>query len=149
MMLRRGNDGRVEEELFKRFRELMPIASVDILPVHNGRLLLMLRNNEPGKNLWFVPGGRIQYGETLEQAAIRKLGEETGLSATMIEKKGVMTHLWPQAHYISTFFRADVSDDKIKLNDEHREYKWVSKITDDLHPYLKQIIKEAHIFAES
>lgn len=143
------NNGWVDEGLFKKFRELIPIASVDILAVHAGKLLLMLRNNEPGKDLWFVPGGRVRYGETLEQAAIRKLKEETGLSATTIDRRGVMSHLWPKAHYISTFFLANVIDDKVKLNNEHRDYKWISGINDGLHPYLKQMIKEAHIFAES
>lgn len=142
------NDGWVDEELLKKFRDLMPIASADLLPVHKGKLLLMLRNNEPGKDLWFVPGGRVRYGETLEQAATRKLKEETGLSARKIEKKGVMSHFWPKAHYVTTFFRVDVMDDKVKMNDEHRDYKWISKITDDLHPYLKQMIKEARIFTE-
>jgi len=149
MKPRMRNNGRVDEELFKKFRELMPIASVDLLPVHKGRLLLMLRNNEPGKDIWFVPGGRVRYGETLEQAAIRKLNDETGLSPMTIEKKGVMTHLWPQAHYVSTFFLAEVMDDRVKMNDEHREYKWILGITDDLHPYLKQMIKEASIFIEA
>jgi len=148
-MPRMRNDGWVDEELYKKFRGLMPIASVDILTVHKGNLLLMLRNNEPGKDLWFVPGGRVRYGETLEQAAIRKLSEETGLSAITIEKKGAMSHLWPKAHYVTTFFRADVSDDKVKMNDEHRDYKWISAITDDLHTYLKQMIKEAGIFTEN
>lgn len=144
-MPRMMNEGWVDEHLFKKFRKLMPITSVDILAVHNGNLLLMLRNNEPGKNLWFVPGGRVRYGETLEQAAIRKLSDETGLSPIKIEKKGVMTHFWSQAHYVTTFFRADVTDDRVKMNDEHRDYKWISAITGDLHPYLKQMIKEANI----
>jgi len=142
------NDSWVEEGLFTRFRELMPIASVDLLTVHKGKLLLMLRNNEPGRDLWFTPGGRVRYGETLERAAIRKLRDETGLTATTIEKKGTMSHLWPKAHYVTTFFRVDVKNDKVKMNDEHRDYKWISKITDDLHPYLKKMIKESNIFPD-
>jgi len=142
------NNGWVDEALFKKFRELMPIASVDILTVHEGKLLLMLRNNEPGRNLWFIPGGRVRYGETLEQAAIRKLKDETGLTTNNLEKKGVMSHFWPKAHYVSTFFRADVTDYKVQLNNEHKDYKWISGITDELHPYLRQMIKEANIFAE-
>ena len=138
--------GWIQEELFKQFRMCMPIASVDILSIYKDKLLLMLRNNEPGRNQWFVPGGRVQYGETLKQAALRKLYEETGLNARNIKKMGVMSHFWPQAHYISTFYRIDVNNDYIKLNDEHRDYKWISKITDDLHPYIKQMSMEANIF---
>jgi len=140
------NAGWVDEELFKKFRELMPIAAVDILAVYQGKLLLMLRNNEPGKDLWWTPGGRVRYGETLEEAAIRELNEETGLTALKLEKKGVMSQIWSQGHFVTTFFRVNVMEDRVKLNDEHRDYKWISEITDDLHPYLIQMIREAEIF---
>ena len=139
-------DGFIEEALYKKIRGLMPIASVDVLALHKHRLLLMLRKNEPGRGLWFVPGGRVRYNETLEEAAFRKLGEETGLIASRIIKIGVMTHLWPQAHYVSTFFRADVTSDKVKMNDEHTDYIWITELTDDLHPYLRTMTKEASIF---
>jgi len=33
-----------------------------------------------------------------------------------------------------------------KMNDEHRDYKWISEVKDDLHPYLKEMIKESEIF---
>ena len=140
------DEGCVSEELFKKFRELMPIASVDILVVHEGRLLLALRNNEPAKNLWFTPGGRVRIGETLEQAARRILTEETGLTPLSLEKKGVMSHIWPQVHYVSTFFRADVAHAQVRLNQEHRDIKLISEISEDLHPYLKQMIIESEIF---
>ena len=143
-----GNVGWVDEKLFKKFRRCMPIASVDLLVLHEGELLIMLRNNEPGKNVWFVPGGRVRYGEMLRQAAIRKLMEETGLTALKIEKKGVMSHLWPQAHYVSTFFVADVADNRVKLNDEHRDYMWISKLSNDVHPFVKYMIKETESFTE-
>jgi 8-oxo-dGTP diphosphatase len=47
-----------------------------------GRLLLILRGHEPGKGLWSVPGGRIEPGETDQQAVMREVGEETGLEVT-------------------------------------------------------------------
>ncbi len=45
----------------------------------DGRLLLVLRGHEPGKGLWSVPGGRIEPGETDQQAVVREAREETGL----------------------------------------------------------------------
>ena len=55
----------------------------------------MLRNNEPGKGVWFTPGGRILKGESLEEAVTRVLRKETGLEATRVEQKGTMAHIWP------------------------------------------------------
>jgi 8-oxo-dGTP diphosphatase len=50
-----------------------------IIMDESGRMLLILRGHQPGKGLWSVPGGRIEPGETDEQAVIREVAEETGL----------------------------------------------------------------------
>ncbi|GAB3154761.1 NUDIX domain-containing protein [Amycolatopsis stemonae] len=44
-----------------------------------GRLLLIRRANDPGSGQWSLPGGRVEPGESDEQAVIRELREETGL----------------------------------------------------------------------
>jgi 8-oxo-dGTP diphosphatase len=46
------------------------------------RLLLIQRRNEPGAGLWSLPGGRIEAGETDQQAVVREVAEETGLAVT-------------------------------------------------------------------
>jgi ADP-ribose pyrophosphatase YjhB (NUDIX family) len=45
-----------------------------------GRLLLIRRGHAPSAGLWSVPGGRVEPGETEEQAVVRELAEETGLA---------------------------------------------------------------------
>jgi 8-oxo-dGTP diphosphatase len=45
-------------------------------------MLLILRGHEPGKGLWSIPGGRIEPGESDEQAVVREVREETGLTVT-------------------------------------------------------------------
>src|SRR5258708_29917026 len=44
-----------------------------------GRLLLIKRGHDPGRGLWSVPGGRVEAGETDEEAVVREVREETGL----------------------------------------------------------------------
>lgn len=44
-----------------------------------GRLLLVRRGTPPGQGLWSVPGGRVERGETAEEAVVREVREETGL----------------------------------------------------------------------
>jgi 8-oxo-dGTP diphosphatase len=45
-----------------------------------GRLLLIRRGHAPSTGLWSVPGGRVEAGETLEEAVVREVLEETGLA---------------------------------------------------------------------
>jgi 8-oxo-dGTP pyrophosphatase MutT (NUDIX family) len=48
----------------------------------DGRLLLIRRGHEPGRGLWSIPGGRIEPGESDQQAVVREVLEETGLQVS-------------------------------------------------------------------
>jgi len=106
----------------------------------------MLRNNEPGKDLWFTPGGRIFKDEKLEDTVKRVLPEETGLQPTNITQISTMSHIWPTAHTVTTYFKVEVNSDKVKLDEQHRGYRWINTMEDDLHPYLVEMIKNTGLF---
>jgi 8-oxo-dGTP diphosphatase len=58
-----------------------PIPAVIAVVVQEGRALLVRRANPPDAGLWGFPGGKIEFGETVKDAAIRELREETGVHA--------------------------------------------------------------------
>ena len=55
------------------------LAASAVITDRKGRVLLALRGTEPEKGCWSVPGGSVEVGETLTQAAAREALEETGL----------------------------------------------------------------------
>ncbi|WP_262029817.1 NUDIX hydrolase [Microvirga sp. Mcv34] len=58
-----------------------PIPAVIAVVIHEDRTLLVRRANPPDAGLWGFPGGKIEFGETVAEAVIRELLEETGIHA--------------------------------------------------------------------
>jgi ADP-ribose pyrophosphatase YjhB (NUDIX family) len=68
-----------------RFYPDAPRAAVSVLCHRDGRVLLVQRGKDPYKGCWSLPGGLIELGETLQEAAARELFEETGVCADLGE----------------------------------------------------------------
>ncbi len=83
-----------------------PIPTVDIIIEYRGGIVLIKRKNEPLG--WALPGGFVDYGETLEDAAIREAKEETGLDVKLIRQFHTYSdpRRDPRRHTISTVFIA-------------------------------------------
>ena len=71
-------------EKVKSYRN--PFPTVDIIIEFNGGIVLIERRNEPLG--WALPGGFVDYGETLEEAAIREACEETSLAISNLRLLG-------------------------------------------------------------
>lgn len=61
-----------------------PIAGAGIVVVRGDEVLVIQRGKPPYEGEWSIPGGKIEYGETAEEAALRELKEETGVAARII-----------------------------------------------------------------
>ncbi len=56
-----------------------PILGVGTIVIEGKKILLIRRGKQPGFGIWTLPGGRVNLGERVEDAAVRETGEETGL----------------------------------------------------------------------
>ena len=59
-----------------------PIAPALAIVIRDGEVLLVQRSNPPDTGRWGFPGGKIEFGERFEAAAVRGLQEETGVRAS-------------------------------------------------------------------
>ena len=60
-----------------------PVVAVGVILLDGDRILLIQRAKPPAVGKWSVPGGKVELGESLEEAALRELREETNLSCTL------------------------------------------------------------------
>jgi ADP-ribose pyrophosphatase len=110
----------------------VPQIAVGAIVVRNGQVLLVRRGQPPSEGLWAVPGGRIELGETLQQAAEREIREETGL--TIHAGDPVFTFdviLRDEAgrvrfHYVIVDLQAEYLHGVLRAGDDAREARWIS-----------------------
>jgi ADP-ribose pyrophosphatase YjhB (NUDIX family) len=92
-------------KIVKTFRNPLPTVDI-IIEMGNHKIILIKRKNPPPG--WAIPGGFVDYGESLEEAAIREAKEETSLEIELIEQ--FHTYSDPQRdsrqHNISTVYIA-------------------------------------------
>ena len=93
-----------------------------------GKLLLLQSHKWPGA--YVVPGGHVELGERLEEAAIREAKEETGLDIYNLEFINFQQFIydpafWKHRHFIFFDFAAKTNNTDVVLNDEAQEYIWV------------------------
>lgn len=147
---------RIPDELYKEILENMPICCVDVIIHRDNEVLLIYRKEEPVKDTWWTPGGRVLKNEPLREAVKRKMKEELGIDVD-IEKSigayelmfdtGIYPDLETGTHGITNLFLVKPKNDiSITLDDTSEEYRWVDKVEDDFHPYLKKFLKDSNIF---
>ncbi len=86
-----------------------PLLTADtIIMDSDDRIILIKRKNNPYKDHWALPGGFVECGETLEQAATREAKEETGLQVEIITMVGVYSNPQrdPRGHVVTVAFLA-------------------------------------------
>lgn len=107
---------------------VMPILSTLVYCLENRQVLLMRRNKEPNLGLWVAPGGKVEAGESPYDCAVRELREETGLRASKLRFRGLVTEVSPRPEWQWMLFLYVTNDFSGNLIGDQREgeFRWWS-----------------------
>lgn len=131
----------------------LPIVTVGALIFDPEGRILLIRTHKWGDR-WGIPGGKIDLGETMVEALVREVREETGLEAhdvrfAIAQDSVNSPEFYKPAHMVLLNFTCRSSGGPVTLNEEAEAYAWVSPeeaLTYDLNVPTRQLI--AHVLQE-
>ncbi|MDQ5869374.1 MAG: NUDIX hydrolase [Thermoproteota archaeon] len=105
-----------------------PSVAVDIILEKDDNLLLVLRKKDPFKGSLAIPGGFVNEGERVEDAARREMLEETNLNTELIDILGVYSapNRDPRGHVVSIVFIAKIISGNVTAGDDADSFEWLS-----------------------
>ena len=119
------------------------ILGASVVIVADGAILLVQRGHEPQLGRWSVPGGRVEPGETLAEAAAREAYEETGLEVRIGAELWSLTIPDGDRSFEVHDFAATVTGGKLRAGDDAADVRWIPldeldqwPLTEDLLGYL-------------
>jgi 8-oxo-dGTP diphosphatase len=123
-----------------------PQLAVSAAIFRDGKVLLVRRAKSPAKGVYSLPGGRVEFGETLHAALHREVDEETALKieiAGLAAWREVVPGTGGGGHYLIMSFAARWVAREPVLNDEHDDFRWLMpdaiddlKVTDGLQEVI-------------
>jgi len=129
-----------------------PIVGVGAVIVEEGRALIVRRAQEPQKGRWSIPGGAVELGETLRQAAAREALEETGLAVEASEVLEVFDSIYhdpaglTQYHYVLVDFLCRKTGGELRAASDVSDVRWVTPeelAGFDIAPSAQRVIRKA------
>lgn len=132
----------VKKKVFKRMT-----MSVKCMIFHENKILLLRKKDREGIGPWEFPGGGLEFGEDLHDAATREVREETGLAVDLLDIAGLWSYQRSESIFLTgVIFIACARTEQVQLSSEHSDYAWVTpkemvnyQLQDSLQNALKQI----------
>ncbi len=109
-----------------------PHIGVGAVVIKDEKVLLVKRGRPPSEGLWAIPGGRLQFGETLKQAAEREILEETGIVIKATKPLFIFDVLDKDEagniryHYVIVDLGAEYVSGTVTAGDDASEARWLS-----------------------
>ncbi|MDQ4074344.1 MAG: NUDIX hydrolase [Thermoproteota archaeon] len=107
-----------------------PAPTIDVIIQENtnsNRILLVRRAKDPFKDHLSLPGGFVNYGETVEDAAKREAEEELAVKVELLDILGVYSdpERDPRGHIMSVTFIGKIVEGQVRANDDAAEFEWI------------------------
>jgi 8-oxo-dGTP diphosphatase len=108
------------ERIFFRNPKVVAAAVIE----HEGRVLLVRRDIEPGRGLWGLPGGFVDWDEHPEQAMVRECREEVGIDVEPLDLLSVLHILHEEEGIVGLYYRARLVGGEPIAGDEVQQVGW-------------------------
>jgi 8-oxo-dGTP diphosphatase len=104
-----------------------PDVGVGAVAVNDGKILLVRRGQPPSQGLWSLPGGRVEWTETLADALAREVLEETGLRVKVGGLAGIVERMYPEddLHYVILDYFVEVVGGDLGPGGDALDAAWV------------------------
>ncbi len=107
-----------------------PLVGVAVIVVRAGKVLLGRRKGAHGEGTWALPGGHLEFFETIEDCAKREVAEETGLQIDGIRHAAYTNDLFQdeEKHYVTLFVIAEQAAGEAAVREPEKcdAWKWFS-----------------------
>lgn len=117
------------------------IYAIKGLVFQDDKFLIVKRADCSNPEVWELPGGHLEFGETSETAVQREMMEEVNLRVEPKIILGTWNSYLHNRQVTGIIYLCETEDRDVKLSDEHLEYKWVSHRDEDfqlLHPIFRE-----------
>ena len=102
------------------------VAVGAVLTDHEGRVLLIQRGQAPNQGKWTLPGGRVEWGESLEEALHRELLAETGLTARLVRLAEMLEYIDDNFHYVILDYLMTEPQGELRAGEDAAEARFVA-----------------------
>ncbi len=125
----------------------LPTLGALAVCVRAGQLLLVQRSKEPDLGYWGFPGGHVEFGESMAEAAVRELHEETGLTGSFRESLGEVTVLTPEHHFTLAAILVAEHGGEAVASDDAAAVRWftVEELKSGAWPLSDRVVEVAEL----
>jgi len=104
-----------------------PSVTADGIVLKGNDIVLIKRGKEPFKGSYALPGGFLNYGERLEECAVREVLEETGVKTKVVELVGIYSSpdRDPRGHFVTAVYHLEPVGGMLKAGDDAKDAEWV------------------------